>query len=88
MTGDGVGTLFDAIAEHHDALGDEGLARLHADQAVRWMWSQIDDAVRVALHKHPRIAPVLGALEARVRAGSLSAGGAAEEVLAAFGVAK
>ena len=84
VTGDGVAGLFDAIVEHRAALAGAPLEALRADQAVRSMWSQIDDAVRGALQKHPRVAPLLGPLEARVRAGSLTAGGAADTVLAAF----
>ncbi len=84
LSGDGIGELFDIICEHHTAISGAELAALRAEQAVRWMWSQIDDTVRFALRAHPRVAPILDPLEAKVRAGLCTAAGAAAEVLEAF----
>jgi LAO/AO transport system kinase len=84
VTGDGVGELYDAVLEHRDALAAAGLVALRAGQAVRAMWSQIDDALRDALRAHPEVSRLLAELEPKVRDGSISPSSAAAGVIAAF----
>jgi len=86
LTGSGIAELFDAVMQHHEALAGSELARLRAEQAVRWMWAQIDDAVGAALRSHPKVAPILASLESEVREGTLTPGRGAQRVLGAFGI--
>ena len=57
-----------AIVAHHDALAADGrLAALRSEQAVRWLWTIIDERLRERVRHHPDCA----AIEAAVRAGTL-----------------
>ncbi len=64
-----------AIARHHDALVADGrLATLRAEQAVRWLWTLVDERLRERVHRHPELARV----EAAVRTGAMTVEAAAE----------
>jgi LAO/AO transport system kinase len=71
---------------HHRHLGEQQgfLKENRRRQLLRWMWSLVDDELRVAIRHHSAVAGVLAELEQAVLAGELTATRAAERILAAF----
>jgi LAO/AO transport system kinase len=76
-------TAVHALASERRARGT--FATRRAGQAVRWLWTLVDEAVRARVHAQPdgRIA----ALEAAVREGTLSAWAGARAMLSTIGLA-
>ena len=84
-TGDGVDAIWDTVLEHRRTLEAGGeLAQLRAEQQGAWMWSLIGERLERAFRAG--VAAELDAVEAEVRAGSLSPTAAADRLLARFGV--
>jgi LAO/AO transport system kinase len=85
-TGRGIPEVWDAVAAAHGALSASGgLARLRADQAVAWMWSELRGALEHRLRQDPAVAGSLPGLEAEVAAGSTSPSVAANRLLDLLG---
>lgn len=85
LLGQGIDAVWAAIVEHHDALDGSGeLAALRSDQASQWMWSEITEALVDRLRADPAVRADLAALDAGVRAGTVSAAAAARRVLGRF----
>ncbi len=82
-TGDGIPELWGRVEAHRAALEEAGrLAPLRADQAVRWMWRVVEDALMRRLHADAGIASLARQLEAEVRDGRMPATEAATRILA------
>lgn len=85
--GTGLGEIWDAILAHRRALSDTGrLAARRREQMLRWMWSTVDDHLRVAVRRHLGVRDELPILESDVLSGRLLPSLAAARVLKAFGV--
>ncbi|MGW4373224.1 methylmalonyl Co-A mutase-associated GTPase MeaB [Streptomyces albidoflavus] len=84
--GSGLETVWERLEQHRTLLDSTGrLAAKRRDQQVEWVWAMVHDTLLDRLHADPRVREVAPELEARVRAGELTATLAAESVLAAFG---
>jgi LAO/AO transport system kinase len=84
VKGEGIGEVWDAVQEHHDALASTGaLDRLRSEQARAWMWSEVTDALVQDLRREPGLTETLKALEAKVVAGECGARSAAITALRA-----
>jgi LAO/AO transport system kinase len=84
-TGDGIPEVWDLIEKHTQALRDSGeLDRRRRDQRVRWMWSLVRDQLLDRLRDSHEVHAITPGLEADVRAGTLTPGLAARQLVAAF----
>ncbi|WP_436736612.1 methylmalonyl Co-A mutase-associated GTPase MeaB [Streptomyces sp. BBFR102] len=84
--GTGLEAVWERLEQHRTLLDSTGrLAAKRRDQQVEWVWAMVHDTLLDRLHADPRVREVAPELEARVRAGELTATLAAESVLAAFG---
>jgi LAO/AO transport system kinase len=85
VSGEGVGAVWEAVEAHRAALEPHGeIARRRADQARRWLWSEISECLIERVRAHPGVKARLSALERDVAAGRMAPGAAAAEILAAF----
>jgi len=86
QSGAGLDQIWEIITEHHELLSGNGeLEKLRKQQLLGWMWSLVNDGLRSAVRKHPKLAGTLEALEQDVLAGRITATSAAEQILGAFG---
>ncbi|MFC5800057.1 methylmalonyl Co-A mutase-associated GTPase MeaB [Streptomyces formicae] len=82
----GLDTVWDRLEQHRVLLEAAGrLAAKRRDQQVAWAWSMVHDELLGRLHSHPSVRSLAPALEQQVRQGELTATGAAERILEAFG---
>ena len=87
LTGRGIPELWERVETHRAALEASGaLARMRADQAVRWMWHVVKEELEARLRAHPDVAAMRAELEREVREGELPPTAAATRILARFGV--
>ena len=83
LLGEGIAEVWDAIVEYGDAVAGE-LAARRADQARRWMWSEVTDVLVEELRARPDVSAMAAELEAAVEAGTTTPTAAARAVLRAF----
>jgi LAO/AO transport system kinase len=84
-TGDGVAEVWDLAVKHEQSLRDSGeLDRRRRDQRVSWMWSLVRDQLLDRLRDSDALRSMTPALEADVRAGTLTPGLAAQQLVTAF----
>jgi LAO/AO transport system kinase len=84
-TGDGVAEIWSLIGRFQNTFEGSGdIARRRSEQAKAWMWSEVDEGLRMALRTHHEVKRVLRALEAEVADGRTSATAAARLLLEAF----
>jgi LAO/AO transport system kinase len=84
-TGDGLAEVWDLADQHERALRDTGeLDHRRRDQRVSWMWSLVRDQLLDRLRDSRELQAITPDLEAGVRAGTLTPGLAAQQLLAAF----
>ena len=85
LTGAGLPEIWTLLQDHERALRDSGeLERRRSNQQVSWMWSLVRDQLTDRLRDDPRLRTIAPQLESEVRAGTLSAGLAAEQLVSAF----
>jgi LAO/AO transport system kinase len=83
--GTGVTEVWDTVASAHRILSATGqLAGLRAGQANAWLWDEIRSGLLERFRRHPGTATRITDLEAKVRAGDLAPGAAAQLLLDAF----
>ncbi len=88
-TGDGLDEIWSIIQEHHTLLSENGeLKNLRRSQLIGWMWSMVDEGVRVATREHPRVADKIQELESEILAGKIVPTEAAEKILDALNLAR
>ena len=81
----GITEVWQAIERHRAALAASGeTAARRAAQAEAWMWSELNDALLVAVKRDRRVAALLPALELQVTAGEVTPSAAAAALVAAF----
>lgn len=87
LEGTGIAELWERVQVHRSTLIAAGeLARLRADQSVRWMWAAVDAELRSRLTSSPAVQEKARLLEAQVRAGVVPPTGAAIEILRELGL--
>jgi LAO/AO transport system kinase len=85
LLGEGIDRVWSAIEAHEAMLKASGvLGARRADQAREWMWSEVTDGLLDALAADPAVAAETAALEADVRAGTVSPAAAAQRILKRF----
>ena len=85
ITGDGLAEVWDLVDNHERMLRDSGeLDRRRRDQRVSWMWSLVRDQLLDRLRDSRELRAMTPDLEAEVRAGTLTPGLAAQQLVAAF----
>ena len=85
LLGEGIDRVWSAIEAHSAMLAESGLVSVRrADQARDWMWSEVNDGLVDALARDPAVASEMRALEADVRAGTVSPTAAAQRILRRF----
>ena len=88
LANEGLDILWDHIQDHRDRLTETGeLTQKRQDQQVKWMWAMVDDRIHASLRHRKDIRDRVAALEAGVRAGTVAASIAADEITDALGVA-
>ncbi|MEU8920603.1 methylmalonyl Co-A mutase-associated GTPase MeaB [Kitasatospora sp. NPDC048545] len=81
----GLDVLWERLQQHRKVLDATGsLAAKRRDQQVEWTWAMVHDQLYARLHEHPEVRRLAPDLEARVRAGTLPAGAAAQQILDGF----
>jgi len=84
-TGDGLAEVWDLVDKHGRTLRDSGeLDRRRREQRVTWMWSLVRDQLLDRLRDSDELQAITPGLEADVRAGTLTPGLAAQQLVAAF----
>jgi LAO/AO transport system kinase len=86
LEGLGIDDVWQAIADHHQALEGAGeLTDRRAQQAREWMWAEVSASLLDRLRRDPDAAEIARRLEDDVVSGVLPAPVAADQILAAFG---
>ena len=84
--GSGLDEVWSQIRQHRATLENAGdLESRRRDQQVAWVWNLVEDRLLTRLHRNPGVRELSAELEHEVRAGTLTATGAAERILDAFG---
>ncbi|WP_374380587.1 methylmalonyl Co-A mutase-associated GTPase MeaB [Dongia sp.] len=73
-----------ALAFEETLKGSGAFDAQRRDQAKAWLWHELSDSLIEALKADPHVAAKLGNLEAKVGAGKMAPGTAAQELLASF----
>ncbi len=85
LNAEGVEEVWRDVEEHREALGASGeLEGRRREQNRKWMWSLVEEGLRVALEKDSAVAKRIQELEAQVQEGRRSPAGAARELLTLF----
>ena len=84
-TGSGIREVWDMILAHRSALAATGEAQQRRREQTRaWMWSLLDEGLRRAFRKHPRVAQRIESIEREVQALRMTPSHAARTLLAIF----
>ncbi|WP_329098411.1 methylmalonyl Co-A mutase-associated GTPase MeaB [Streptomyces sp. NBC_01439] len=82
----GLDEVWSRLEQHRTLLETGGrLAAKRAAQQVEWTWSMVRDELLERLRADPAVRELAPGLEAAVRAGTVTATSAADQILAAFG---
>jgi LAO/AO transport system kinase len=84
ITGTGVPGVWEAVERYRAALGAQTLAEKRAGQARAAFRRALGEELMALVHRDPRFAQRLAALEARVATGRITAAAAAHDALAGF----
>ncbi len=85
ISGAGISDIWRLINEFQAAVAGSGeLEHNRQRQAVRWLWSEIDDDLGAAFRAHPRVSALLAMTEADVAAGRCAPSAAAKRLLDTF----
>jgi LAO/AO transport system kinase len=82
LQGEGITEVWGAISAGAEHLRTTGtLETQRADQAVAWMWSEVEDELQGAFRTHPSVTELLPEIEADLRGGRRSPASAARALL-------
>lgn len=85
VKGDGIDAIWGLIGDFRRKMQDAGLfAERRADQALAWMWGEVEETLLSQVHADTEVAKRIKTLEAAVSQGATSPGAAAAEILRAF----
>jgi LAO/AO transport system kinase len=85
LEGSGLEEFWDAVRRHRQVLADAGeFAEKRRRQQVDWTWTMVHDQLLRRLADNPAVKAIRADVESQVRAGTLTAALAAEQILAAF----
>ena len=88
-TGEGIEAVWEAVGEHRSRLIEDGaLSRRRQEQARRWMWTLVEEAVLRDLRENPAVVRAAGDLEKAVVEGTTTATRAAQSLLKTFEAAR
>jgi LAO/AO transport system kinase len=74
--------IWSAVLEHREIFSHSGeLYRKRRQQAVDWMWSLVEEGLKVQLYQYPEITSRLEEITRHVAAGEMAPTAAAEELL-------
>ncbi len=89
LTGLALDDLWALVREHRALLErTSGLAQLRAEQQRTWMWSMIDERLAALLRTNEKVRAELPAVEAAVRAGTMTPTRGADELLGHLGLTR
>uniref|UniRef100_A0A7C4MNK5 Methylmalonyl Co-A mutase-associated GTPase MeaB n=1 Tax=Desulfatirhabdium butyrativorans TaxID=340467 RepID=A0A7C4MNK5_9BACT len=78
----GIDTIWETVLEHRRRLIEHGaLDAMRKKQAVSWMWSLIEEGLKMRFDSHPLVRQQLPGLLAQVETGQTTASAAAERLL-------
>ncbi|WP_335972849.1 MULTISPECIES: methylmalonyl Co-A mutase-associated GTPase MeaB [Streptomycetaceae] len=81
----GLDTVWERLEQHRSLLAKDGrLDAKRREQQVAWAWSMVEDELLGRLRGHPGVRSAAPYLEEQVRAGRITAAGAADRLLAVF----
>jgi LAO/AO transport system kinase len=84
---EGIEAVWLAVERRHARLAASGeLDERRRRQNLRWLWSLVEDQLRLAVYAHPAVKAVREELEREVLAGTTPAAAAARRILEAFGI--
>lgn len=81
-TGDGIDAVWAAVQEHRAVMGEDGLAARRRQQALRGLWSTVDEALLRAFREDPAVVAARADVESQVVDGHLPATVAADRLVA------
>ena len=85
LHGEGLEPLWEKIEEHRTKLTETGeLEARRREQAVRWMWSMVEERLMTSLRAHDDVRTLIPEMEAALRDGTSTATRAATRILDAF----
>ncbi len=85
LEGTGLDEFWDTVLKHQQVLSDaDEFVEKRRKQQVDWTWTMVNDQLLRRLAQNPDVKAIRAAVEQRVRAGSLTAALAAQEILDAF----
>lgn len=85
LGGDGIAAVWETVQAHRSALEASGeFAERRRRQARDWMWSLVEQGLRVALDAHPEVAACAAELEGDVQDLKKTPASAARELLTLF----
>ncbi|MBL4719553.1 MAG: methylmalonyl Co-A mutase-associated GTPase MeaB [Alphaproteobacteria bacterium] len=85
LTGAGVAEAWDTVLKYQAAMMDgDVLGRRRSDQARNWLWSEVGDALMIALKSHKDIRDISRKLEDDVARGDITPSMAAQRMLRMF----
>ena len=85
LRGEGIDAVWQAIAEHREALEASGERQTRRrEQARAWMWSLVEEGLRAAFREHPGVAARIGQAERDVEGLKTTPAAAARSLLEAF----
>jgi LAO/AO transport system kinase len=83
----GLEELWATVNEYFELMqADDALSVKRAEQQVGWMWSLLEDRLRLAVTRHPELGKRLPELETRVRNGQLTPTAAVRDIMATLGL--
>jgi len=79
---DSIKTIWSAVLEHRETIINSGeLDSKRRRQAVDWMWSLVEEGLKMRFYKQPEIASRLEDITRRVAVGEMAPTVAADELL-------
>jgi GTPase len=85
-TGEGIAGFWDTVLEHRASLAAGGAFETRrSEQARAWLWTLLEEGLRIGFRQHPGVARALPRLEIEVAARKTSPGAAARELLEIYG---